>query len=150
MVPVVMMTCGVRTPHWGLRTNMVRLKTGRFVHNMFDCSLQILANPAAVSKLSLLPCQRQCGIALCRVRIYASLTPRKDAEMIIHGRSLTSHSFASALHAALRVLVDDLGCPSFNAAVGDMPQQAVDTRPLTIGKTRLMRLNSMSSDTEFV
>lgn len=51
--------------------------------------------------------------------------------MIIHGRSLTSHSFAGALHAALRVLVDDLECPSFNAAVGGMTHQAVDTRPLT-------------------
>jgi hypothetical protein len=57
------------------------------------------------------------GTAAHRAHIYASLTPRKDAEMIIYGRSLTSQSFAVALHAALRVLVDDLESPSFNAAV---------------------------------
>jgi hypothetical protein len=51
--------------------------------------------------------------------------------MIIHGRSLTSHSFATALHAALRVLVDDLECPSFNAAVGATTHQTVDDRLLT-------------------
>lgn len=37
---------------------------------------------------------------------------------MIHGNSLTSPSFAAALHVALRVLIDDLACPTFNAAVG--------------------------------
>ena len=80
--------------------------------------------------------QFESGNAFCRVRIYASLTPRKDAEMIIHGRSLTSHSFATALHAALRVLVDDLECPSFNTAVGDITHQVVDTRLLATSDDR--------------
>jgi hypothetical protein len=118
VVPVVMTTFGVHTLPWGLRTNTVRLKTG-VVYTQYVCleptgTCKPSGNERAVS---LQPCRRQCGIALCRVRIYASLTPRKDAEMIIHGRSLTSHSFATALHAALRVLVDDLERPSFNAAV---------------------------------
>lgn len=52
-----------------------------------------------------------------RTWLYASLTPRKDAEVVVHGPSLTSPSFAAAFHAALRTLIDDLRCPTWNASV---------------------------------
>ncbi len=53
----------------------------------------------------------------CRAYIYASLTPCKDAEIVVHGQNLASPTFAVAFHTALRALIDDLGCPSWNAAV---------------------------------
>lgn len=57
--------------------------------------------------------------------IFASLTPRKDAEVIIHAPLLDSASLAAVLNAALRTIIDDLGCACFNVGIYPMPSAAV-------------------------
>jgi len=46
---------------------------------------------------------------------HVSLCPTKDAEIVIHGASLTCPAFQMVFYAALRALIDDLGVESFNA-----------------------------------
>lgn len=48
----------------------------------------------------------------------------QDAEIVIHAPLLTSASLAVVLHAALRTIVDDVGCPCFNVGIYPMPSAA--------------------------
>lgn len=48
---------------------------------------------------------------------FASLCPTKDAEIVVHGSSLTCPAFQSLVYAALRALVDELGVQSFNVGI---------------------------------
>ena len=41
-------------------------------------------------------------------------------ETVIHGSSLTSHSFAAAVHGVLRTLIDHLGVTTFNVGISGM------------------------------
>jgi len=52
---------------------------------------------------------------------HVSLCPTKDAEIVIHGSSLTCPAFQMVFYAALRALIDDLGVESFNAGIYNMP-----------------------------
>ena len=47
---------------------------------------------------------------------FAALAPAKDAEVVLHGRSLACPALAALLHAALRAFIDRLGVTAFNVA----------------------------------
>ncbi len=53
----------------------------------------------------------------CRACIYANLSPVKDMEVVVTGRSLTCKTFQSMTYTALRALIDRLGVATFNAAI---------------------------------
>lgn len=55
---------------------------------------------------------------------FASICPWKDAEIIILGHSMTSWTFQTAVHAALRALIDGLGIQTFNASIYNIDLQA--------------------------
>ena len=52
---------------------------------------------------------------------HVSLCPTKDAEIVIHGSSITCPAFQMLFYAALRALIDDLGVQSFNAGIHNIP-----------------------------
>ena len=55
-------------------------------------------------------------LASRRAWCYAALAPAKDAELVLHGRSLACPALAALLFAALRALADGLGVTAFNVA----------------------------------
>lgn len=56
---------------------------------------------------------------------HASLCPTKDAEIVIHGDSLTCPAFQALFYCAMRALIDGLGVQSFNAGIHNIPLQSL-------------------------
>lgn len=54
---------------------------------------------------------------LCRVFIWPSLAPVKDMEIVLLGEAMCDQTFVKALHAVLRLMIDDLDVKTFNVAV---------------------------------
>lgn len=51
---------------------------------------------------------------------FASLVPYKDMEVYVVGRHICCPAFQKMLHAALRALIDGLGCRMFNVGVSNL------------------------------
>jgi hypothetical protein len=61
---------------------------------------------------------------------FVNLCPTKDAEIVIHGASLTCPAFQMLVYAALRALIDDLGVESFNAGINNIPIATATSREI--------------------
>jgi hypothetical protein len=66
---------------------------------------------------------------------FASLTPVKDMETVVFGSHLCCPAFQRLLHAALRALIDGLGCATFNVGVLNLELSAGP--PAGVGLARL-------------
>ena len=60
------------------------------------------------------------GRAEATARIFASICPWKDAELVVEGESLTCPVFVTVLFLALQTFVGRLGIQSFNVGIQDI------------------------------
>ena len=107
-------------------------------------SADVLAAPAALG----------LSRSLADSRVFASITPLKDCELVLHAARPGSRGFQRLLHASLRALIDRAAVSSFNLSVTGMSvtslgeaadaQEGVTARLLSRGKA-----GSASSASDF-